>query len=131
MTTTWPSKQTGYASRYAKMHRNGVRLTVDATLSMRIIQALQALGYTGAQIAEAADLCDSKYVRALANGRRATVYLATERSLVAAYRRLGHEQLDTPSARRVRAYARQRGYAPPLAWNDITDPTDRPIGVRK
>lgn len=128
---TPPSKTTAYASRYAKMHRNGVRLSTDATVSIRIIQALQAVGYTGAQIAEVAGLCDSRYVRALANGRRASVYLPTERALIAAFARLGDKQLDTPAARRVITYAKKRGYQVPAAWDDITDTAETPKGTRK
>ena len=69
---TAPSKRTEYARRYAKLHRNGYRLTVDSTVVVRIIKALQAIGYTREQIAERVGACDKRYVGAILNGRRPT-----------------------------------------------------------
>lgn len=130
---THPSKQTAYAARYAKLHRNGVEFSTDVTVTRRMLQALASIGHTFARIAEELGT-DRAYVSNLANGSagggpRQRVYLRTAKAVEAYYWANHNKPLSDVGAKRAITYARKRHWAAPAAWDDITDLQDKPKGV--
>ena len=132
-----PSKRPGYAARYAKLHRNGVDLSVEVTVTRRMLQALRAIGYTRTEIADGTGVGNARYIGNLSNssgagGPRERVYLRTAKAVEDFYW-LHHEKPrdETPDHRKAVTYARRMGYAPPAAWDDVTDLNERPKGVLK
>ena len=104
--------------------------SVPAFGLVRRVHALQAIGWTQPQIAEAAGIALKTLRNPLWRGN--SVYRATHEAVADAYERLcmklppetsGQQQRDAAYARTV---ARKKGWAPPLAWDDIDDPNERP-----
>ena len=97
---------------------------VDATGARRRIRALMALGHTMTVIGRTAGITPD-CVSQVANQRR-WLAPATHAKIVAAYDRLSMVVGGSP---RIRRYARDRGWPPPLAWEDgtIDDPAARPV----
>lgn len=101
-------------------------LTVPATGFQRRIQALMYLGYTMEEISR--ELGHQKSWCSHAT-RYSTeyVYRTTHDEVDALFRRWCMVlPLDKPIRTRIRNLARNRGYAPPLAWDNIDDPQERP-----
>lgn len=90
----------------------------------RRIQALQALGWSQAQIGEAAGL-SRQAISKLTKGEKARKFSIGR--IERAYNQLS-TKTPPPStaASRARAFAAAHGWAPPLAWNNIDDPADKP-----
>lgn len=126
---TTRSKHPEYARRYAKLHRNGYRLTVDTAVVVRIIKALQAIGYTREQIADKVGACDKRYVGAILNGKRRHIYATTQQAYLDMYAEWHLTPQDSPAAKKVITYARKRGFPPPAAWDNIADRSEHPKGV--
>lgn len=124
------SQDPEYRRRYAKLHRNGYRLSVPALGCQRRLQALQAIGYSWRQLEEITGL-SRPCLRSLAHGKYTRIRArTTAKPIIEAYRTLCVQPLhNTPSASKVRGYARMKGWAPPMAWDDIDDPNDQPKGV--
>lgn len=129
------SKAPQYANRYAKMHRHGVRLTVDATVVRRMIRALNAIGYTNGEISAEAGVGCPSYVGNLTRGSagggpRTKVQLKTAQRIEAYYQE-HHDKprLSRPGNKRAATFARKRRYPPPAAWDDINDLSEKPKGV--
>ena len=107
-----------YAGRRLRLHPLGV---------VRRIRALQALGWSKREIARQAGYATNtdpfNYVLYKGGvGVTPEVY----RRVVAVYDRL----CGTPGpSHAARAYARRQGWPPPLAWDDIDNPTERPKGM--
>lgn len=120
--------------RYRYLAAVGKNATIDAAGLRRRVRALQALGWTLPQIAGAADLSFSTLLKPLY--RSATCRTQTARAVARAYDRLCMTLPPerTAAERRNAAYARnlarKHGWAPPLAYDDIDDPDERPRGVR-
>jgi transcriptional regulator with XRE-family HTH domain len=95
---------------------------VPGTATNRRLQALAAIGWTQADIAQRLGVTKS-WVGQLRTAQRVT--LATHRQVAALY-----EDLSCAPGGNIRAakYAEKFGYAPPAAWDDETigDPTARP-----
>lgn len=130
---TYKSKSSAYASRYAKLSRNGVEFTMDATPTRRMLQALARIGHSFTRIAEALDT-DRAYISSLANassggGPRERVYVRTAKAVEAYYQANQNSPLSDPGAKRAITYARKRGWAAPAAWDDITSLDEKPKGV--
>lgn len=128
---TYKSKATKYASRYGKLYRSGYRTTVEPHVAMRKVRALAAIGHTHTRIAKATGLGDRQYVSHLANGDRTRISLATAKAIDAYYAAHHLNPLDTTDARRAKSFARKRNWMPPFAYDDITDLTCEPRGLRK
>lgn len=108
----------------------GGPLVIDATGTKRRLRALMALGWTGPQIDAALGrartftanlLCGSPRVNRVTADLVATVY---ERMSM----RLPDDE-PTPNRQlitRTRNQARRKGWAPPLAWDDIDNPDEEP-----
>jgi hypothetical protein len=102
-------------------------LRVPALGSIRMVQALQAIGWPRWLQAEHAGLPSR---RSLGNiHRREWVYAETASAVAALYLRLQNE--DGPSAR-TEDLAWKAGYPPPGAWagQDIDDPAAQPVWIR-
>jgi hypothetical protein len=122
-------------TRYRKMrklrHLRGDPPMVPAIGFVRRYEALHAIGYTGPQIAEEAGLS----VNALRSVRYHgcdNVRSETFQRLADAFERLCMDRPEGKYANRARAMAVRRGWAPPLAWDDIDDPDATPnLGIVK
>jgi hypothetical protein len=98
---------------------------VDATGTVRRLQALTALGYT--QEAILRRLGASNWLNCLWSGRRRVVNATTAQQVERLYDELCMTPAPpSPGATRARNTAARRGYPPPLAWDDIDDPAARP-----
>jgi len=113
------------------------RGTVDATGTRRRVRALVALGWTQTQLAGQLGMQPvnlSAMLRAVRG--QDTVRATTAVAVRGLYDRLWNKfpAEDTPRAARnaaaARRMARERGWPPPLAWNDdrIDDPSAKPRG---
>lgn len=103
-------------------------LMVDATGTARRIRALQAIGWPLYHLDRALGHGDgnprtSNYVHNLCHRERVRASTAAKVARI-------YDQLSgTPGpSERVRNLARKRGWAPPLAWDDIDDPDEAPVG---
>ncbi len=99
----------------------------------RRMQALNALGYSGARLAREAGVSSEMMCALIRRPQPNLFHRATvARSIVATYERLS--LLPMPHghvADLVRARAASHGYAPPLAWDDVDDSTEEPRGIRE
>ena len=118
-------------AQYGRIYRSGYRLTVPAIGYTRRIQALKAIGYTYQQIVDEVGMGQRRSYGALADGVTYTrLRWEWAKKIDAAYQRLSVQPLhETTSAKRSRAHARNRGWAPPMAWDDIDNPHERPKGI--
>jgi transcriptional regulator with XRE-family HTH domain len=109
----------------------------DATGAGRRLRALVATGWPVRRVASLSGL-SARTAYDLALGRRATVGPATAARVAAAYDRLwaapppARTPQDAAAVARARRYAAERGWPPPLAWDDdeIDNPRARPKGLR-
>ena len=107
--------------------RNERWTSVPAIGTLRRFQALIALGHTGPQIASCAGL-SLRTLRSIGYHGSTTVHAETARKMAAAYEQLCMVRPIGHYANRARSMANRRGWAPPLAWNDIDDPDEQPHG---
>lgn len=122
-------------SRYQKTIRwnqlTGQRLSVPALGAQRRIQALMAMGWTGNNIAKVAGFKHPNYVRRVLVGQKGKPCTWLERkthdAIVEAFEKLAMKLPPSlPHHARTRTMARRRGFLPPLAWDDIDNPAERP-----
>lgn len=119
----------GYHKRLMLDHHRGRPRLVDALGTRRRIEALGALGWTGAQVGAELGVT-GEHVRQLRGQRRVTRSLAARVSAV--YERLAMRlppettRTERHNASRQRNKARRLGWLPPLAWVSIDDPNERP-----
>jgi hypothetical protein len=113
--------------RYMKLYRMGRQpRMVDATGTQRRIEALLALGWTCKDIGGWCDRGD-EWARMVSRSARVTtttalvVAQAFDRWCMTIPTGLYHE--------RNRRHAARKGYAPPLAWDDIDNPDEKPRGI--
>lgn len=105
--------------------RNAPRL-VDGTGTRRRIRALQAIGWRTGEIAKASGTT-AWQVQKLAR-TAVLVSVGTATAVAGAYEQLS----GTPGpSDEVRRRSLTKGWAPPLAWDDIDDPRDRPKARRR
>ncbi|WP_134324691.1 hypothetical protein [Cumulibacter soli] len=105
---------------------------VDATGTTRRIQALVAIGWSGARLADRIGVQRSNFTPLL-HGTR-DVLVATRRVIIDLYEELwdqappADERHDRISVSRSKNYAARMGWVPPLAWDDdaIDDPAATP-----
>lgn len=120
------------AARYSSRRRKNAILgrtprRVPALGAVRRVRALQALGWSQTQIGQAMR-CSQDAVSRLAIGGQEWMLQDKFDRTEATYAELSMTAPRGVQARRVRAMARSRGWAPPLAWDDIDDPDEQPIG---
>lgn len=110
------------------------RARIDGTGTRRRIQALIAIGWTFEDLAARAG-CTSSNLRQIANGHPCRPVAASSWLLAhRLYNRLWNEiPTDDRWSRASRRMARERGWAPPLAWDDdqIDNPAAEPAGIAK
>jgi hypothetical protein len=106
-------------------HGQPTRGHVGAIPARRKLQALAALGHPPARVAEAASLGVST-IHAVARATTVRITPRVNTRVDEAYRALSMEP-GTHSVVRSRAIA--RGWAPPLAWDDIDDVGAVPLGL--
>jgi len=104
---------------------------VDATGTRRRLQALVACGYSKSRLAERLGMLPGNFAQVMTRGQ---VQAGTERAVRALYDGLwdvppgesGHRERISVS--RAGRYARERGWAVPMAWDDeaLDDPAARP-----
>lgn len=114
------------ARLYSKRRRLGrpeVR-RLDATGTQRRVHALMALGHTAQTVGAAAGMSAFQVQQTT---RRRWVSPRTATRIAAAYDRLCGTRGTSQVTRRRAVWL---GWAPPLAWEDIDDPAERPKGVR-
>jgi len=95
---------------------------VSSIGSMRRVRALNYMGWPGYIIAEEA-LGRRNLRGALISAMGGTVKRYTHDAIAAFYE--SHCMIMGPSSN-ARVTARKRGYAPPLAWDNIDDPKEKP-----
>lgn len=114
--------------RNRRKRRNilGITRSIPALGTQRRIRALMALGWTSGDIANRCGWTTPQAVTVLLSGRR-YVYRSTAEKIAAVYDQLS--MTPGPSTRNWREAAR-KGWPPPLAWDNIDDPDERPRGIR-
>lgn len=106
---------------------------IPATGTRRRLQALVHVGYPMTTLARLLGIHYNTCVN-LVNAHGETTF-RTAVKVAGLYTKLWDKPpvaVTAPQKRAVsqaRNYARKRGYAPPLAWNNIDDPNDKPRGV--
>jgi len=104
------------------------KLTIDATGTRRRVQALYALGWTWDALAAEMGVRKGSVWR-LAHGAHCTdrgVYRETAAAVVALFERLCMTRPEGWVADRARNVAIRNGWVPPLAWDNIDDPSEQP-----
>lgn len=103
---------------------------VDALITRRKLQALVALGWSQAKLADRLDQSPGNFGHTLHDNP--TVLASTERAVAALYDELSMQvppadewRAKIARARSIR-YAQERYWFPPLAWDDIDDPSSEP-----
>lgn len=99
------------------------RLYVDSTGSIRRIRALMALGWRYSDIDGAAGYTTGRPTWAHNIVTQAMVHVDTAAKVDHVYRELG---MTLGPSQRLRVIAAKRGWAPPLAWDNIDDPNESP-----
>lgn len=97
---------------------------IDATGTVRRVQALVALGWTLAEISQEAGGYTKNWSHLLL--KQQTVTTDTAKKIAATYDRLSMRVPDGPYRERTRRRAQRNGWLPPLAWIDIDDLDERP-----
>lgn len=112
-------------------------LQVPAIGTIRRLRALYALGWTCVQLGDRLGVSKAR-VAAILNARSEKVLPETAANVAQLYRELSMvtpldppalKRGDSPIHERTRRYAKRRGWAPPMAWDDIDDPNAEPQGV--
>jgi hypothetical protein len=131
MQVEWEQRQTARRhnrarkAAYRKQRILTGKTLIEATGTQRRIQALQRLGWPYEEIADAAGL--HRRTTTCLLGRQ-YVTRETARRVDMAYRRLS---MQVGPSIRVAIGAERKGWPPPLAWDCIDDPAERPKGVER
>lgn len=113
------------ARRYADQWRRDAILRrpsrrVPAIGAIRRVRALQALGWSQTQIGEAMGGATQQVVSTISAGSQEWMPRAKAERVAAAYEALSMRlPPEGPRVAHIRALAHRRGWAPPLAWDDI------------
>ncbi|MEU4391628.1 hypothetical protein [Kribbella sp. NPDC023855] len=108
---------------------------VDATIYVRRLRALVALGYSQAKLARRLGITPSNFTPVM-DGSRPALLVATSNAIRPLYAELSMTpppettHRERCSATRARNMAQARGWVPPLAWDDeqLDDPAAQPAG---
>jgi len=123
-------------ARYEKAKKvrkyQGITWQIPAQGAQRRIQALMALGWTSLEIAEECGWTHRNYVLRILSGQKGKpctwVQRKTHQTIADAYERMCMKiPPASPFRSRDRRRALRKGYAPPLAWDDI-DNDEAPVG---
>lgn len=118
-----------YEKRRKWLVHQGLNLSLPAIGFQRRVHALMAIGWTQKSIAEGLGIATGNLsVKMRANS---LVYRATHVSMCELYEaRCMKPQRGMVNARTARIAAK-RGWLPPLAWDDIDDPNERPTAITR
>lgn len=121
------TKHPKYQAKRVKLWRHGYTGTITALGAMRRVQALRAIGWTVPALAEATGL-STAYLYQLSTGLRSQrINKRNAEAIDRAYRVLCVQPLHKGyGAKRARLAAKAAGWFPPMAWDDIDDPQERP-----
>jgi hypothetical protein len=132
---TIPRSEHMTGARYAKLRRSGYHRMVDSTVTVRMIRALRRIGYSNRAIAAGTGLAHPNVIGNLANetnpGTRTKVFVETAEAVADFYWRHHNKPRTDADGRRMATWAARRGWASPMAYEDITDLSERPKGVLK
>lgn len=108
---------------YGRLHgRDGLGFSRLGT--RRRLEALHAIGWSGAQLGELLGVTVQAVYRL--RTQDTLIYPTTAAKVAELYEKLW----DTPQigwmADRTRRMAQRNGWAPPMAWDDIDDPDEKP-----
>jgi transcriptional regulator with XRE-family HTH domain len=121
-----PTVDKGIAERIAvaapTIHDAHEATRVDSTGTVRRLRALVAIGHTQASIADALGVYRSVITHITA-GDHAQVTVATARNIANLYTQW---RWRPGTSVRARNHAAKRGWASPLAWDDIDNPAETP-----
>jgi transcriptional regulator with XRE-family HTH domain len=127
------ARQAAIHQRYKKRRyaARGASLQIPATGTRRRLQALARLGYTGTDIATHLGVSPAR-VSQLMRGNRSGKYVMVETAAAVAgvFEQLCMTIPQGWTHDRARRQAEANGWPPPLAWNNIDNPDERPHGVR-
>lgn len=114
-------------TRYEKVRDIYGDRMVPAIGTRRRIQALKALGHSGADIAERLGVT-YQAVHKLEHGTADKVFAATAEKVRTAFAEMCMTLPTGYHRTRIRNQSLAAGYAPPLAWDNIDDPSESPSG---
>lgn len=118
--------------RYQLFRSRGKHGRLDPTGTQRRLRALVALGYTWTSLDEHLGTC--RAIEKVGNPDLEYVMPKTAATVAELYERLSMQLPPQNTARekaavtKARNQARRKGWAVPLAWNDIDDPNEEPRG---
>lgn len=121
------------AATYQAQYRKDRYLTgyrrLDATGTRRRLQGLMRLGWSLKQISAETGL-DQFWLSTISRGDVGDRVNRRTADLVAGWAKTHcHPAPDTPTSRRIRSRAVNRGYLSLLAWDDLDDATETPSEV--
>ena len=116
-------------SRYLEDWKAGATRRVALIGISRRIEACHAVGWSGHDIAAVAG-CGRQRVSELRRGGQAFMLASTAAVMAPALERLAMTwPPNTRTHRKICTWARNRGFVPLLAWDDIDDPDEQPPSV--
>lgn len=131
------SPERAEAIRRLHSHRPDDTSHVTPLGARRRLQALHALGYSWARIASEIDGYSLTGIKDLVTGRSPVIEAQHDLAIREVYNRLSMK-LPTSSnvsersgITRARNVSRERGWPPPLAWDSIDDPNERPTTIAR
>lgn len=88
------------------------------------------MGWSQAQLAPMLGVANQQAVSAKCF-RHKRIKRGLHERMVELYDELHMQPANHSKVEWIKSYAAGKGYAPPLAWDDIDDPNERPKGVRE
>lgn len=121
------------AATYRRNRRTRLYLARSTTLlvpalgTKRRLQALVAIGYSMEALSRDLD-CGSNWVHAFLSRDLDRVQQDTATKVSALFERLCMDVPQGPYANRTRILAARKGWVKPLAWDNLDDPNEQPVG---
>lgn len=114
---------------YAKRWRAGSKNLTDSAVSVRKLKALSALGWSMREVFASVGASNGAQTIARFESR-GKINIKTEAIINEAYKKLCMKvPPDNRFSRIMRGHARTKGYAPPMAWDNIEDLNEQPKGL--
>lgn len=134
--TNWDNSKPERARNAARKRREAVRrhfnappVLIDATGTIRRLQALGAIGHAQRDIGDELGLSDAR-ISQLATGKHTKVFPETAEAVAQLYRRWAMTPSTKRGAAMVRQHAARRGWVSAIFWDNIDDPNSRPSHTR-
>lgn len=112
-----------------RLHLHGPA-RIDATGTRRRLQALSVLGWSMRALSEQCSVSRLTLVELL-SGKTTSVFRRTAAAVATTFDELWNVPATGPQAAQTRSRALAKGWAPPMAWDEIDDPRDVPAGEYK